>query len=142
MKKIMTLAMFFIFSQSAHAVNWVQLYNDYDGAFYVDNDSIQTHRLGNGGTYYSAWTGLELYQEPIFSNNHEVWRVTSQIVLDCANQKGDAVYEEHYDRQGNLINKFHTNLPTDSSANWTSPEPNSNTSGGTLLNYLCSQGRH
>lgn len=142
MKKIMTLAIFFIFSQSAHAVNWVQLYNDYDGAFYIDNDSIQTHRLGNGGIYYSVWTGMELYQTPVTPNGHEVWRVTAHAFMDCTNQKADTNYEEHYDRQGNLINKIHVNLPTDSSANWISPEPNSNTSGRMLLNYLCSQGRH
>lgn len=139
MKKIMTLAMFFIFSQSAHAVNWVQLYGGDDGAVYIDSDNIQAHRFGNGGTYYSAWIGMEVYQAPIITNGYEAWRQTGRFLLDCTSQKVESDYAENYDRQGNLIIKGNNNVSTHSSVDWQVVEPSM--SGGMALNYVCSQVR-
>lgn len=137
MKKIIAFVIFSALSQYTHAVNWVQLYGGNDGAAYIDHDSIQTHRFGNGNTYHSAWMGTEAYQEPIINNGYTVWRTTTHVLMDCTNQKMNADYAEHYDRQGNLIQKDHANPSIYSSVDWEVIEPYM--SGNLVLNYVCSQ---
>lgn len=138
MKKLLALTALAFLGSYSYAENWVNIFNYNEKSLeslYVDFDSIQTHPLGNGGIYVSAWTGM-VFNPPTIIEGYEVARQTSHAFFDCPNQKGGYNYVEVYNPQNTMINQAKDRLSPHSSADWETIAPN--TAGEQFFHAICS----